>query len=617
MNAQHYAELVRKLSATPARYIETARRQSPAGLVALLDLSAVWVDVPQTIELGAVDMFLHHLRAEKAPVLTRTPRRWQQDADFAHLSVVALGKMEGLIDNPGFQSQSRAVVTGWQGIFKWCAYIYDARVDSESAQDRRMFFDSIVQLFYVLSRFNHFMVAMIGTAGCLELVAKLWALEDIPSGIDSVVLGPVSTETLGTLMKFADVLGKRDIHKRVVEAAGGDVDFIARLVLGRMKKVTKTIDPDLSALALSWHIDLIAQLCQPYPHPLRRAFFDADVVAIVTSSFVVLSHIIVQNPTPNCISMMVSCFTFFSHYLEGGDYLTLVHAVKAGFLPGFLDCSPVFLQMPQENVEKAVNIILKVLPPYLVYRSFIEAVISALEKLKTPHYQTLIAQPMIKTAWHSFVALLEKRRLSLEHMYKLLSEGSPVSCDYVECQLIDVKHNFKKCAACQAVYYCSLKCQKLAWKSSHRAICKENKAEHAGHRDKGRPKTDLIALHGLAQWVADVNFAAFHAIAERDFPDRSHEDLMPCIDFRRVPEEYSVKVIKPGASGHPGVMFSPADAAIGEARLEMLVSKWRGTGTTIVQSVISSGATIEIVTTPLSSRKDFWTDKDTYGEDLD
>ncbi|KAJ7754365.1 hypothetical protein DFH07DRAFT_959816 [Mycena maculata] len=609
MNAQHRGELLRK-------YIETARRQSPPGLAALLDLSMVCADVPRTIELGAVDMFLSHLRAEKAPALTRIPRKWQLDADFAHLSLVALGGTELLLDKPRYQSQARAVVNGWSGIFKWCSYIYDARVASESAQDRRMYLDAIVRVLYVLSRFNNFVVAMIKTAGCLELVTKLWALEDIPSGVESIVLGPAPTATLGILIKCAALLGKEDMYKRVIKASGGDPDFIAQLVLGRIKKATKTITPDLGVLALSWHIDLIAALCQVYPHPLRRAFFDADVIAIITSAFVSLSRIIVQNPTPNAVSMLVSCITFFSQYLEGDDYLSLVHAIKAGFLPAFLDCSPVFPQMPEETVELAVNILSQVLPPYLVYRSFTEAVTSATEKLNTPHYTALVAQPLIQAACRIFLTLLAKRKRHLKYIYELKNEGTPVGCGYVQCGRIDVKNSFKTCANCRAVYYCSPECQRLAWKSSHKAACKGIKTESVGHRDKGRPKTDREALHGLAQWEGDINFAVFHALAERDFPDTPHEDLMPCIDFRRVPEEYSVKVIAPGASGHPDVVFSQPDAALGEERFQTLVAQFRGTGTTIIQTVIASGATIEILTTPMS-RKHFWEDKNTYSGSSD
>lgn len=374
-------------------------------------------------------MFLSHLRADKAPALTTPPRAWRLDAAFAHVSLVALCGVGLLLDNPMFQEQSRTISNGWQGIFKWCAYIYDARVASESAQDRGIFLASIGNVLQALCPLSGLVASMVKTAGCLELVTKLWVLEDAPASID---LGPVSTATLGALISSAALMGRSDTHGRVIRAAGGDAEFIVRLVLGRVKKATKAINFDGGALALSWHLNFITALCQIYPHPLRRAFFDADGIAVVTSCFVALSRIVVQNPTPSCISMMTSCFLFFSSYLEGDDYLSLVHAIKAGFLPAFLDCSPVLSQMPQHCVESALDILAKVLPPYLVYLSFFKAVTTALDKLKTPHYQALIVQPMIRTSWRSFVALLEKRRPPFEHVKKLKSEGTPVGCAYIK-----------------------------------------------------------------------------------------------------------------------------------------------------------------------------------------
>ncbi|KAJ7096871.1 hypothetical protein C8R44DRAFT_889470 [Mycena epipterygia] len=581
----------------------------------------VWADAPKTMELGIIDMFLSHLRAEKAPASTRVPRKWQIDADFAHLSLLGLGGMQAFADDPRYQAQSRAVAAAWPGVFKWCSYIYDARVASESAQDRRIFLDSLVKVLYMLSCFNVFLKAMLGTAGCLELVTKLWMLEDIPAGVESIILGPIPTATLGMMMKTGAALGKTDMYKRLIKAAGGDSDFVVQLLLGRVKKATKAMNSDLGALGLSWHIDLISDLCEPTPYPLRRGFFDSDVITMVTSAFVVLSRRIVQDPTPNNIMMLASCINFFSTYLEGDDYLSLVHAVKAGFLPAYLDCSPVFSSMPDDTIEAALDIFRQVLPRYLVYRSFIEAVRSATlrfapVRLNTPHYEALIAQPIIQSVWRSFIALFVKRASLLEEAYQLKNEGAPVRCDYIKCQRVDVKSNFKKCSACQVVHYCSPECQRLAWKSSHRTACKQIKAEYSGHRDKGRPKTDIEFLHGLANSEADINFAVFHDLAEKQFPDVPHADLMPCIDFSKVPQSYSVKVIQPGASGHPGVFFSAADAAVGEARFQEMVTKVRGSGTTIVQSIIASGATIEILTTPME-RKNFWEDKNTYSSGSD
>ncbi|KAJ6500799.1 hypothetical protein C8R45DRAFT_979164 [Mycena sanguinolenta] len=451
---------------------------------------------------------------------------------------------------------------------------------------------------------------MIETHGSLELVTKLWAL-DVSASNESI-FGPFSTETLGTLIKYAHIVGKPDIHKRVIEAAGGEVDFIVQLALGRVKEATKTIDPDRGALALSWHIVLIAQLCRPHPHPLRRAFFDKDVIAIVTRSFAALSRIITQNPTPGCESMMVSSFNFFRHYLEGDDYLSLVHAIKAGFLPAFVDCSPTFLQLEEEEGDKVLDLMVNVLPRYLVYQSFIEAVTMEMEKLKTPHYQKLLSHPRINAPWRSFVGLLDKRRAPFNHIY---SQGTPICCNYTKCQRVDVKRNFKKCGACESVVYCSPECQKLAWKACHRVMCKEMKAERAGNREKGRPKNDNSALQGLCQWVADVNSATFHAIAEKDFPDTPHEKLMPCIDFRHVPEKFSVKEIKQEVFAHPGVVFSPADAALSETRFQVEVSQWLAIpGTTIVQGIFAGGTIVEIVTAVMS-KKNFWTNENKCNSD--
>ncbi|KAJ7870439.1 hypothetical protein B0H13DRAFT_1634751 [Mycena leptocephala] len=426
------------------------------------------------MELGIIDMFLGHLREEKAPTSTTIPRQWKLDADFAHLSLVALGGAERFIDDPRYLSHSRAVENTWPGIFEWCSYIYNARAAPESAQERRMFLDSIVRLFYVLSRFNTFIMAIIRSAGCIELVAKCWALETSQTEHH---LGADSHHDTGD-----PALGKHDVYERVIRAAGGDANSIVQLLLGRVRKAAKTFNPDLGALGLSWHIDLLVELCQPCPHALRRGFFDAGVIAIVTSAFVALSRAIDQNPTPDSVSLMVSCFKFFSRYLEGDDYPSLVHVVKAGFLAAFLDCSSAFHRMPKESQEAALYIVRRVLPPYLVYRSFIEAVKNATDRLRTPHYQALLAQPVIGEAFRPFITLFAKRRPHVEYMHKLeskekfaQSEGAPAECDYTKCRRIDVENTFMRCSACHVVSYCSAECQKLAWKSAHRVACKQLK----------------------------------------------------------------------------------------------------------------------------------------------
>lgn len=135
---------------------------------------------------------------------------------------------------------------------------------------------------------------------------------------------------------------------------------------------------------------------------------------------------------------------------------------------------------------------------------------------------------------------------------------------------------------------------------------------YIGNRDKGRPKDDLDFAHSIAASDADINFAFFHELAARKFPNTPRSQLMLCIDYTKVPEVSSLKRIEPGASGHPGVVFSLEHAAVLEEQFHQLMAKMRADpDATIVQSVISSGATIEILRTPMA-RKHFWEDTNTY-----
>ncbi|KAJ7135142.1 hypothetical protein C8R46DRAFT_1362262 [Mycena filopes] len=594
MDPQH-AELLQKIGAAPSRYIETARHQSHQGIEALVDMAMVWAGVPGIMELGVVDMFLSHLSEGKAPI---SARQWQLDAEFAHLSLVGLCGMHPFIDDPRYGVQSRAVVRAWPGIFKWCNYMYCVR-GAQSDAKRTVIVQAIAKLWYTLSRFNLFVKAMLATSGCVELATKLWVDEDLSAGSElSTVFSPIQTPTLEILVKCAVLLKQGGIHNRIISAAGHDSEFVVRLLLDRVKKATGEFDPNLGALGLSYRIDLITTLYSP---PFRT-FFAADVIPVVVSAFVALSQTIAQNPTPNAVLMMASCFNFFGVYLEGDDYPVLVHAVKAGFLGAYLDCSPAFHLMPSDAQELADKIVAEVLPQYLVYRSFIEAVETAMQQLNTPHYEALISQPRVAKGWKVFMGVLARREPPLEHQRKLDADGVPAQCEYTECRKAETI--VRACASCRQVYYCSKECQTLGWKS-HKPACRALQAQYPG-----RPVADRPFLHGLAMYDGDVHFAILHDLAERNFAAVPHADLMPCIDFTTVPETYNIKVITSGAPTHPGVTFPPERMAAGARSFQGAVAKARAAGATVIQTVIRTGSSVEILTTELP-RKFFWEDKST------
>ncbi|KAJ7616411.1 hypothetical protein FB45DRAFT_1105490 [Roridomyces roridus] len=509
-------QLIAKVSATPSRFITTARHHSPHGYAVLWDLHAVWPNIPDTIELGVVEMFLSHLQVDKVPPPNRA---WQIDADFANVSLDGLRYMTSLLDTPSFLQHARAVLAGLPGILGWSLNLHPEDVKSA---------------------YNH---------RCYE---------------------------------------------RVIQASGGDTTFIAQLVLGQVKKATKDLDKPsrrtAAAFALSGHIRLLTVLCEPYPHSLPTACFKAGATRLVTSAFIALSTI-TPNPAPTERDALATLLDFFGYFLECEDYPPLLRAVKAGFLTALLDCSPALPDLPQSSVDTALNLVGKVMPPYLVYRSFAMAVKRSELEIRENwfRYGPLLAKPGINEAFGSLLAALRKREPALEQ-YEQQDESLRM-CANIQCQRLDSKHNFKKCAKCQGVLYCSRECQRTDWNALHRDECSETKLEQLKPTHH-HPKTNIGSILAYAQWLASKNYSVLRAIAGRDFAGVPHEELVPCVDMTSSPEVFSIRRIQELAdnpvvepAGFPGLT-----SRLDPVRLQELMEQYKVMGLTPMQGLITPGA---------------------------
>ncbi|KAJ7627020.1 hypothetical protein FB45DRAFT_1059877 [Roridomyces roridus] len=605
-------DILRKVGATPARYIATARQRNRAGFTALRELSMVWTDIPVTLDLRVVDLFLSHLREDSVPP---SGRQWQLDADFAFFALSALAFLPRLPRDTKYDVQCTAILRAWPGINKWSQYIYDAHISSPPDR-QRMFLDGLIKVFFSFSEVDTFSAPMVDTPGCLELVTKLWTLDDVPVASRSAATSIGVAQTLASLLKTFACRGSTDpdIYDRVVEAAGGDAEFVIQLCLDRVKKCTKSLDAHGGSYNLVAQIDVLTHLCMPNVHPLRKALYAGDGIPLVTSAFVALSLILSRDPTEEAVTLLDLFIIFFSIYIAGdSDYLSVIRAAKAGFLLAFLDCSAAFPRMSQATIDRALAIVHDILPPYTVYRSFLEATTPFVEKLDEPHYARLFAVPMTQAAFAPFFSQRVKRLPALLCEIEIKNEGSPRRCDNMKCHHLDAKNKFKICNGCRSMYYCSPECQKLDWKATHRNLCKSLNTDRSRYLAKNRPKSDADSLQGFVQWTTDVNFAAFHEIAERNFPNIPHEYLMPCIDFTRVPETFSVKNI-----AVPGVAlatdgdnhFEEGEDSRWEEELRVIVDKFHQVGMTTVQSLRRTGTTVELMWTPIE-RRNFWTDKST------
>ncbi|KAJ7627067.1 hypothetical protein FB45DRAFT_1082140 [Roridomyces roridus] len=438
-------ELARKVSATPMRYITEAYHQTPRGFESLDALTNVWSDVPETIELGVIDMFLFHLRAEKVPTCTPFSPQRHNNATCAYLSLDAM----------------------------------------DCGDSRWLDWDRVLRILFVSPAFRE---AVVETPGSIELWTNLsiGELESLRKH-DGVAIPSITL-----LNPFINSSAYPNVHARLLSAVDGDTNSFMRLLLQCTRRASKYIHLEQGPISLHFYIRLLNGLCRPTPHPLRRAFFDAGGIATVTRVFLAFSQSISSDPTEDQLTLLTSFITFISEYLEGDDYLGVVHAIKAGLPYAFLACLSTLLRLPQNSTEMAWDIVFKVLPAYMVYQSF-------------------------RTALFPFVDDCHHERISLPSEFQ---SWAPF--------MLRLSSTFESTRRANEAFRRCENLQKLDWKAGHRKVCKP--IEFDGELGRRR-HFDILGIRKIAQAMVDSNFATLHAIALRDFPDTPHEDLVPFVDL--------------------------------------------------------------------------------------
>ncbi|KAJ7608380.1 hypothetical protein FB45DRAFT_1129618 [Roridomyces roridus] len=525
-NERRHTERLIKVRATPLRYITTARNQTLSGLAALDTLSRVWPDIPRTQELGALDVFLSHLRAEAVPSPSSF-RKWQLDADFAHTSLGGVGQLWRLRTDPKVATYTRALLDALPGIIKWSQYIY-------CLAQAPVHFHTLIIVFRTLCIVPDILAAMVGAHDCVKLVTQLWIWEDHCQSMGHAIRA-TPAETLGIFLKSSTSSRKNDLRDRVIEASGGDAEFLVQLILRRIKKANKKLEIDAEVNVLVEHIGLLVGLCEQHPHSLRCALFNAGGLVTMTRTLAALPDGVGRDVSKSsAVRLFASCITFFLTFLEGDDYPSILLAVRAGFMDAFIEACPAFLHMGRDVTDMAMAIVRDKLPRYCVYRSFALQMMPFARKFKSsPDYEGLRKLPVINAAFVPMSTALAKRMSALEE------EGLGRRCFNPQCQRVDIGKNFKQCGSCQVAYYCSLECQKADWNYSHRQLCKNFSLWNQIWGS--RIKHDLSSIRFFAEWTAKLNFETFRAIAQRDFSDTPREQLFLYIDFTCVPETYSVQ----------------------------------------------------------------------------
>jgi hypothetical protein len=311
----------------------------------------------------------------------------------------------------------------WPGIFKWSVFFFVARVQAPGLPKavKRSAIDVISACWYAISREDKTCEVIISTVGSIEIATKLWVLED--DGHSSTNL-PVGSAALYSLLKAGDI----SLLDRVVTACGGKPEPVAHLATTRLRSTIKGRQMDGIRAAIL--IDLINRLSRPPAHPLRKAFLGYNIIQVITETLTTVATQINATGNPALLDSMVAGFGYLWNCLESTDGVTwILQSLRTGLLTAFVESCPHFSQLDPYDLEMLLGVVKDIIPRYLVYRTVIEAVDSAMLKVQATPYMPALMRGIAKDVWHNFRKLSLERLIAI-HRPKL--NGKNVICDNVK-----------------------------------------------------------------------------------------------------------------------------------------------------------------------------------------
>ncbi|TFK80133.1 hypothetical protein K466DRAFT_667821, partial [Polyporus arcularius HHB13444] len=533
MNDAQFKTIYGKMIQNPKGVLAAARKGSPPHMMVLAN---TWSDPAANIPYpDALDVFLVHLQEDRVP--STMTAKFSDPPNLAFTAMLGISKMGEILPEDG--PQVRRIVEAWPGIYKWSVYIFSSRIEGLDKMEtrRRTTLDILSAFWYCICFRDVIRARMIQTPATIEMATRLW-LEENDGPHQKRIDIPVGTCLFGCLLREA---GAKQLD-RVLKVVGGKAKEVAKLAITRLQRTLK--GPEYHPNHISMHIDLVNSLSRPRDHPLRHALLSANVIWVISGALVKIS--VLMNTTRNVDYMdpMLGGFGYLRNCLESTDGFTWVtQAIDAGFLQAYCDCSPCFADLPHEEYQMIEELMSRILPPYLVYRSVVEAADSALKKIERGAQKERIERSRVRVPWARFAQLVHDRARIVKAAEE--AKGTQITCDNMKCQKIRPKQEVRRCSACLTTFYCSKECQEAAWKEGdHKTMCKlKQRARLEGHADN-ISKRDYQFLHYLAMFDSRMHIGELRRAAARDFPNSPLTELVVLIDQSVVPPKYGVKELK-------------------------------------------------------------------------
>jgi len=455
---------------------------------------------PELLKLDLLSVFYGHLNASLVPTPpasgTSPIASDMGKIDCAWVSLVALTKLGNVIYPPhplvAVADIEKPSLGAWEGVFKWCLFMYTTRVVSDGTpiapKLRRSAMDIIGGVLYSLSRSNEIRKVMADTPGSIELATRLWIIEDepaVPSGLSI----PVNSAALDGLLTIPDwkpekSIGENDTPKtpkqqeeedklettaisrreaarnmlnRVVAAAGGSPAHVVEMALSRLRTATST-NARMNEPRTPIFLDLIGHLSRVSDHQFRLGFLSEGMTALAAklavqavglldalsasgggrASQIALhrSNPAVSPPEEGLHGALIASLGFLCNTLESTDGFTwVIKAVSAGLLQAWVGAARHMHRFDnREDADMIISILNKIVPKYMVYKSVVTNVESAIRKINEDGAAQDWKDPEAMKVWKTFQKMTLERYMIGVHMKMVKNKA--VICDNFKVKIV-------------------------------------------------------------------------------------------------------------------------------------------------------------------------------------
>ncbi|TFK70563.1 hypothetical protein BDN72DRAFT_958739 [Pluteus cervinus] len=585
-------------SGDPIRIVQGARNGSPFDMLAL---AVNWTLSPSLFNDETLSIFSQHLNPSEVPVNVKMdpmdiePHKQPPIASTSFLAFWSLRGFAQLLTKPIPDRYQHEIIRAWPGIFKWSTFFFASRVqvgtplqktskrnDSQAdhaARDVRVItLNTITSAWWAISRSSAVNKVMLDTCGFLEVVVDLWIHEDhyrldplelaaclggmaLPHNAQSSFTAPSSF--LSFLMSEQKKTGTGVPFVERVLSVVGDIDRTALIVTGKLEGALKA--PELNLQECTAILNLLMHFFHAPQVDILDAIMNHDGGTSYTKILVKIASRIQESYPKRCPDLEALLALGFGCVITvmntTNSFSWIIQVVNAGILTAFVEASPVFNDLRDEDYNVISALFSAIIPRFLCYHSVVHAVDTMWRKLeRTERFRSLPKSRAWK-ALSDLTKLTAERRsiFALQIAYKSFKRKATL-CSNTQCPKVDSIKKFRKCGHCLSSFYCSKECQIVHWKGGHRAYC-ENRAIEIAHSDKIFSPRDQDFIEQLNRREAWRYLPYLKGLAKKEYPGIPLGGLIVIINYTRVPVTHRIGLESEYLKSNPELFGVPLDKA--------------------------------------------------------